>query len=442
MLILLVLAVGCTEDPVEQPLTGIDQQLSDLLTNLGDEKGKDYFRLPDSDEYGKIPQDPQNPLTPAKIELGKMLFHETALSVNPKNEAGRGTYSCASCHHMQGGFQACLPQGIGDGGVGFGTTGQNRIPDLAHYATAEIDVQPLRTPSALNIAYQENVLWNGQFGAGGKNEGTEDRWTINTPIATNFYGYQGPEVQAIAGLTVHRMEVTPDLLTVAPEYESMFAEAFPELAADARISNVTAALAIAAYERTLLASASPFQLWIRGNTEALSLAEKEGAMLFFGEANCVTCHTGPALSSMEFHAIGAADLMGDGVSGFNPEAPAHLGRGGFTGNTEDNFKFKVPQLYNLTNSPFYGHGASFTSVRDVVEYKNEAVSENNKVPSTQLAAEFQPLGLTDEQMQQITLFIESSLNDPSLSRFLPDYLPSGQCFPNNDAESKGDLDCL
>ena len=64
------------------------------------------------------------------------------------------------------------------------------------------------------------------------------------------------------------------------------------------------------------------------------------------------------------------------------------GRGGFTGNPEDDYKFKTPQLYGLKYAPFYGHGGNFTSLRDLVVYKNTAISQNADVPQSQLADEF------------------------------------------------------
>jgi cytochrome c peroxidase len=74
---------------------------------------------------------------------------------------GMYTYSCASCHHVDAGFQSGLKQGIGEGGLGFGVHGEGRIKN-AMYPESELDVQPIRTPTTLNVAYQEVMLWNGQ----------------------------------------------------------------------------------------------------------------------------------------------------------------------------------------------------------------------------------------------------------------------------------------
>ena len=419
-----------------------ENQLDDALTNVlieaSNGQGIEHFTLPLSSNFSAIPQDIKNPITSEKVSLGRLLFHETAISIKAANADNNGTFSCASCHHAQGGFQACLPQGIGDGGIGFGNTGEARDMDNS-YALTDIDVQPIRTPSALNVAYQKVMLWNGQFGAIGPNEGTENSWTANTPKVVNHLGYEGVEIQAIAGL-----EVDSSLLNTNPVYQNLFADAFPELSEEERITNENTGLAIAAYERTLLPNEAPFQQWLRGDADAMTDPQKMGAVLFFKKGKCGTCHTGPALSSMDFHALGMKDLHQNGYNDaffVDENAEADKGRGGFTGNLADMYKFKVPQLYNLKDSPFYGHGASFRRVRDIVSYKNEAVPENLNVPESKLDSEFRPLYLSDKEIDFITDFIENALYDPNLTRYLPESLPSGNCFPTNDTQSQIDLGC-
>ena len=147
---------------------------------------------------------------------------------------------------------------------------------------------------------------------------------------------------------------------------------------------------------------------------------------------------------MEFHAIGMNDLVDitEETFGTIQDDPTNLGRGGFTGQAADNYKFKVPQLYNLSDSPFYGHGASLRTIREVIEYKNAAVAENGDVPASQLAAGFQPLGLTAEEINDLIAFLTNGLLDANLGRYEPTTLPSGQCFPNADPQSRQDLNCF
>ena len=414
-----------------------DQQLTEALRAAAPTQRTDYFALPAADNYSRIPQDPKNPITAEKVVLGQLLYHETALAVNALRPEGMLTYSCASCHHAPAGFQAGVRQGIADGGLGFGHAGESRQRNPL-YSVDSVDVQPVRTPSTLNIAYQTNVLWNGQFGATGVNQGTVDRWTENTPLAVNHRGFEGIETQAIAGLTVHRLDSDTSLI-FGTSYRQLYDAAFAHVPAGERYTRETTGLAIAAYERTLLAHRAPFQRYLRGETEAMSDRQKAGALLFFGKANCVQCHTGPALNSMNFYALGMGDLRGADVHRSDPNDAAHRGRGGFTGRPEDDYQFKVPQLYNLKDSPFYGHGGTFTSVYDVVTYKNEARAEKTAVPTSQLDESFRPLSLSEEEVQQLTDFIENGLYDPDLMRYVPERLPSGQSFPNNDEPSRQDL---
>jgi len=433
----LALLVACQKD--DQSQGQIDRTLSDLLEQRSGGDGLSYFMLPASDDFGRIPQDPNNALSAAKVELGKHLYHETGLAIHPKYPEGLGTYSCASCHHARAGFQAGRQQGIGDGGFGFGSGGEGRQPNALYFLDS-IDVQPIRTPSAMNGAYQPNQLWNGQFGATHLNEGTQSNWTVGTPKAVNELGYHGLETQAVAGLTVHRMGIDYDFCNNT-SYKQYFEKAYPNLTDDDRYTVENAGLAIAAFERTLMANRAPFQQWLRGNKNAMFDAEKKGAIVFFGKGKCYECHTGPALNVMDFYALGMPDLNGAGVYGTSPDKTENLGRGGFTGNAADNYKFKVPQLYNLKDSPFLGHGGTFTSVREIIEYKNAAQSINSAVPASQLAPEFTPLGLTDEEISNLTLFVESALYDAELYRYEPSSLPSGFCFPNNDLGTKNDLGC-
>mgnify|MGYP000243988047 CR=1 FL=1 len=428
---------NCSKDDDQN----LDLDLQSVLEDASPNGAMASFMLPLSSDYANIPQDPNNPITTEKVTLGRLLYHETALGIDPDRMEGLKTYSCASCHFASAGFQAGRFQGIGEGGHGIGNNGQDRLR-LDSYNPEELDVQPIRSPTTLNVAYQPLMLWNGQFGAGSLNEGTESEWTPGTPIETNNLGYEGVEIQAIAGLEVHRLGLDDDLLQ-GMGYATLFDAAFPSHSPEERYTLETAGLAIAAYERTLLANRSPFQRFLQGNSTAMTDQEKAGAIVFFGKGGCASCHNGPALNSMSFHAIGMSDLdqSAEEVFETSPDASANLGRGGFTKRVEDNYKFKTPTLYNLIDSPFYGHGASFNNIQDVVEYKNNAVAENARVPALVLSSEFRPLGLSAEEIADLTTFLQSGLRDPELLRYEPDFLLSGNCFPNNDTQSQQDLGC-
>ena len=393
---------------------------------------------PLENDFILIPADINNPITAAKVELGKFLYHETSIATGAHMDEGMYTYSCASCHHVDAGFQSGIKQGIGDGGLGFGVYGEGRIKN-AMYAEADLDVQPIRSPSVLNVAFQEVMLWNGQFGAIGMNAGSEAQWTVGTPKEANALGFEGVETQAIAGLDVHRLTINANDI-INSSYKDLFDIAFPDIAENERYSKLNAALAIAAYERTLLPNQAPFQKWLRGDNNAMDANELAGANIFFEKGKCYNCHSGPGLNSMTFHAIGMKDLEGSEVL-TNIDEATQKGRGGFTGNSDDDYKFKTPQLYNLKDVQFFGHGGSLTTIKEVVEYKNEAQSENSIVSQNRLSPLFVPLNLTETEINQLTLFLEKSLYDDNLERYVPTNLPSGNCFPNADYMSSADLGC-
>lgn len=430
---------SCGKDSNEDDQSTLDRALITSLEYASETNALDFFELPSENDLKGIPQDPNNPLTKEKITLGKNLFHETAFGTEGKFEITKEEFSCASCHHAGAGFQSGIAQGIGEGGQGFGFIGEARRRNQLCDPTL-CDVQPLRSPTVLNGAYQPLMLWSGQFGATDQNEGTEDQWTPDTPKAINSLGFEGLETQAIAGLKVHRLAIDEDAV-IEHNYKADFDAAFPDTPMGERYSLVTAGLAIAAYERTIMANEAPFQRYIKGDLNALTDYQKMGAILFFGKANCNSCHTGPALNKMEFHALGMNEFNPNEVTHYLPEDPARFGRFAFTKNEEDRYKFKTPQLYNLKDLSFLGHGASFHSIQEVIEYKNNAIAENNEVPASSLSKDFTPLNLTETEIARLVDFIENGLHDPSLERYVPTSLPSSNCFPNNDSISQEDLGC-
>ncbi|MEO1054113.1 MAG: cytochrome c peroxidase [Bacteroidota bacterium] len=432
----LILLSGCNqnnEEPFEE--VKLDNELLTLLHEADPDLGVEGFMLPDPESLAELPQDPRNPITPEKVALGRMLFHETALATEALKAEGMLTYSCASCHNPKAAMQSGRRQGIAEGGSGFGLSGESREKNPV-YLGDEVDAQPIRVPSTLNVAYQKNLLWNGMFGATGLNAGTEALWTGDASV--NLLGFEGAESQAIKGLEVHRMNADYHLLDQMG-YMSSLRNAFPGVADDTLTSRVYMGLAIAAYVRTITTYEAPFQQWLRGNRSALNDQQKQGAILFFGKANCVNCHAGPGLNNMEFAAVGMEDLSGPDI--FRADViGSSLGRGGFTGNTEDNFKFKVPQLYNLKDAPFYGHGSSFDNLEDVIQYFNLAEPQNTINPF-RLDERFEPLGLSDEEVQDLLAFVRDGLYDANLDRHIPQAILSNQCFPNADEVSKVDLGC-
>lgn len=441
LLIGLVVLSSCENEPTnyESLQSDLDLELQSKLDIASNGVGPSYYILPESDDFSSIPQDPLNPITAEKVALGKLLIHETALGGNPKMEEMNGQYTCASCHPVASGFFAGRRQGIGEGGVGFGIAGESRTFNT-EMPLDSIDMLAIRPPTLLNLAYQDVMLWNGQFGGTGTNAGTEAQWQ---DIPENSQGFQGVEVQAMQGQLEHRLKIDEDFVDNF-NYRALFDAAFPNISEADRYTRETGALAIASFNRTILANEAPWQDYLKGDFDALSETEKRGANVFFGNGRCYECHNGPALKDQGFHAFGFGDFDGSNEAIIRPDIDFEAvkkGRGGFTQNPEDNYKFKTPTLYNIVEAGALGHGGTFASVQEVVEYKNNGVTQSQEVPDTQLAEQFGTINLTNSEISDLTSFLENALRDPNLERYVPDAINSGNCFPNNDPQSRVDLGC-
>lgn len=442
LLFISVLFYQCSREEIVQDYS-LDDKLTKLLettSSTGDIR--DYI-LVDGSNLAEIPnQDPKNPLNPSKVHLGKMLFHEPAIGVLPNKPEGMMTFTCASCHVAEKGFTAGRFQGIADGAVGFGHSGEGRGKSPL-YKGDEVDAQGARPLPTINLAYVRNALWAGNFGTYSLNVGTEAVWNNDTLTAINHLGLEGLEANNIRALQVHRMTMNEKMARDLG-YKAHFDQAFPDIPEHERYSLKTTAFAIAAYFRTITTVEAPFQHWLKGDKNAMTDAQKRGATHFFGKAGCVRCHNSPSLNSFNFFALGVYDLYqsphGEAFR-TGPQDKRVKGRGGFTENPEDLYKFKVPQLYNLKDVGFYFHGASKKTLREVVEYFNAAVPENPLVPKSQLSGFFTPLNLSSKEIDELTDFLENGLYDPNLKRFLPDHNLSFMCFPNNDAQSRKDEGC-
>lgn len=438
MILMAFLIQACGEDSLPNPL---DVKLEKTLRNASPIGDLNYYILPESDDYAAIPNGKKNPLTKEKVALGKMLFFETGLARDAKYANGAGTYSCATCHVPSAAFMPGRQQGIADGGFGFGNNGEGR-EKMNNYLPEELDVQGARPISVLNVAYVTNTTWSGKFGAFHANEGTEHLWGLDDPTTeTNHLGLDGLEAQNIEGLIIHRM-VIDDFVLDTLGYRAMYNEAFGDFPASERYSLLTSSYAISAYLRSLITNRAPFQEWLKGDENAISEAEKRGAVLFYSKAGCYRCHQGPAMNAVSFHAIGVndlCDLPGSLATGIHDIR--NMGRGGFTLRDQDLFKFKVPGIYNMVDSPFYFHGSSKNSLREVVDYFNAGIPENPRVPKSQISPFFHPLNLNESEVEDLVEFLEKSLRDPDLERYAPEQILSNNCFPNNDPLSQDELGC-
>ena len=437
--LLLTAAAGCVKD---EAVSSLDTQLERTLLRLSDNGTLEEYLLPDGNNLAGVPAGIGNTLTPEKVELGKLLFYETALGRDALQEGSLRTFSCSSCHVPEAAFTAGAAQGIADGGIGFGETGRGRVMNT-DYAEDDIDAQGARPLSMLGVAYVTNSMWAGRFGARGSNAEVEEVWGVFDPATeVNHLGLDGLEAQNIEGTITHRMS-TDEYLLDTLGYRALFDRAFPDFSGEARYGRVAMSFALSAYIRTLMPNKAPWQRWLRGERMAMTETQKRGAQLFFGKAGCYRCHNGPALNGNTFHAIGVRDLcdIPGGARRTGIDDTRNLGRGDFTRRDEDLYKFKVPQLYNVKDMPFYFHGSSHTDLREVVEYFNVGQPDNDRVPAANLSDFFHPLQLTPAEVDDLTEFLAEGLYDDDLQRYVPETVLSGNCFPNSDAQSLTDMGC-
>lgn len=196
------------------------------------------------------PQDPENPATPAKVELGRQLFEDPRLS-------GDESLSCESCHPAEMGYAEAVPFSEG----------------------AEGKPMPRHTPTLLNAAYYRFINWDGKFASTAQ---------LVPAILTNPRNMNMQDEAVLVG----RLESVP-------EYRASFREVFGGPATRQRVAH-----ALDAYVRTLTTPNSPFDRYAAGDKQALTDAQKRGLMLFVGKAECTLCHRGPNFEDDQFHALG------------------------------------------------------------------------------------------------------------------------------------------
>ncbi len=195
----------------------------------------------------EIPAD--NPMTEAKIELGRLLYFDTRLSKD-------GTISCATCHDPKMAWAEHKPT---SGGINDQKGDRN-------------------APTVINAAYMTSQFWDGRAAT------LEEQalGPIENPIEMG--NEMTNVIQTVAGIE---------------DYKTRFREVFgTEVTADG------IARAIAAFERTVLSGNSPYDRFKAGDQNALNDAQKRGMSLFMDKAACVTCHSEPLFSNGRFYNAG------------------------------------------------------------------------------------------------------------------------------------------
>jgi cytochrome c peroxidase len=274
-----------------------------------------------------VPDD--NPMSDARVELGRHLFYDRRLSLNE-------TQACGTCHQQARAFT--------DGRtVSAGSTGQ---------------LTPRNAPSLTNVAYNPTLTWMNPL-----------LIHLEDQILVPLFG-EDPVELGFAG----REDVLLERLRSDSLYAQLFADAFPGEAEPVTVANI--AKAIASFERTLISGESPYDRFVfQGDDAALSESAKRGLELFFSELlECDHCHGGLNFASSLTHAGNLNDptpfenngLYNVGGTGAYPEP--NTGLEAFTGEPRDMGRMKPPTLRNIELTAPYMHDGSVATLEEVIDH--------------------------------------------------------------------------
>lgn len=266
----------------------------------------------------KAPNPSDNPMTKDKVALGLKLFNDKRLSFDD-------SISCASCHELSS------KKGGGDGlAVSIGINGQ---------------VGTRNAPSVFNVAFQNVFFWDGR--ANSLEE--QAMGPILNPIEMGMPSAKALE-QKLSGIS---------------EYQSAFAKVFPKLPS---ISMINISKAIAAYERTLITYDSPYDRFVNGEINALSMSQKRG-MALFESVGCVQCHSGPNFSSAHLSGTASVFRIFPAMPNTQFESKYRLTDDlGAVDNTtgENKGVWRIPSLRNISRTAPYFHNGSVNSLKEAV----------------------------------------------------------------------------
>jgi len=441
---LLALAAGCDGlTPPEALPPPVDTQLRQTLSR-----------------WGAIPIGPMPAQDPALVTLGQALMFDKVLS-------GNRDIACATCHLPTQHAADGLSLSIGTGGTGLGpsrTLGPGR------------EFVPRSAPSLLNAGLGVPYLfWDGRisgfgpFVEGGPGQFSTPAGSLLPPVPNilaaqalfpvvnrremrgeagdrDVFGNPNELAQLGDSQFVEIWQAVMRRLVAIPEYVAMFSAAFPGTPTG-QLGFQHAATAIAAFQmQALTKTDSPFDRYLNRDDAALTVEQKRGALLFFGKAQCSSCHSGPFLGGQGFANAGVPQL-GPGTGN---EAPLDLGRGGVKDNEFYRFAFRIAPLRNVELTAPYMHDGAFPTLEAVLRHYNDVPLELRAYDVSQLAPELRdtyhgseatiaavletldfrlrvPLKLTEDELRDLSLFLKS-LTDPSvrdLSSLVPARVPSG-----------------
>ena len=260
-----------------------------------------------------VPAIKDNPVTPAKIELGKSLFFDPRLSAS-------GVFSCYSCHNLTTGGDDNMETSVGHGW----------------------QKGPRNAPTALNAVLNEAQFWDGR--------------------ADDLKAQAKGPIQA--GV---EMNSTPEnvvkTLNSMPEYVALFKKAFPGDKDPVSFDNM--ARAIEVFEATLITPDARFDKFLKGDATALSDVEKEGLKLFMAN-ECVSCHGGVNMGGDDYYPLGVVSKPREEI------IAGDKGRFAITAAKDDEFAFKSPSLRNIELTPPYFHSGVVWSLEESIEVMNDS----------------------------------------------------------------------
>jgi cytochrome c peroxidase len=314
----------------------------DSGTNLafGGAEGRTLFVTTNKAIYRAQPTQPANLPAPGKVGLGRDLFFDPRLSRT-------GTVSCATCHDPDRGFSNGERFGVGVDGK----RGSRNVPGL------------------VNVGRASSLFWDGRA-ASLEDQALEP---IENPLEMDM------KPAALA-----------EKLNAIGSYRERFQTVFGGEATPERI-----ALALASFERTLVADDTPYDRFLRGDRKALSESAQRGMKLFFGKARCSVCHAGTNLSDDQFHNIGTATAADD------------LGRRAVTRKEKDHGAFRTPQLREVGRTAPYMHDGRFKTLAEVVRHYNFGGVTDE--PNDHRDPELRVLYLSEEQTDDLVAFLAQGL---------------------------------
>ena len=396
------------------------------------------------------------PLNPRLAKVGRLLWFDTITGLNNDN-------TCAGCHSPTNGFGDTQPIAIGidnNGVVGPDRTGPRNMR---------------RAPMVLNNAFFPRLMWNSRFEAlGGNPFDNGSGFLFPAPLGT-WLSYEPhllvaqafvppTERTEVAGFAFPgedaeiRTEVIRRLNGVQ-KYRRLFGSIYPSVGRGAPITYEMFARAIAEFEFSLTFANAPIDRYARGHTNALTQAEKRGALIFFGKGRCATCHSASARTNQMFtdfrvHAIGVPQLV-PAVTNNQFDGPAaneDYGREEVTHRDSDRYAFRTPSLRNVAVEAAYMHDGAFTSLAAAIRHHLDAASSLRSYdpaaqglptdltgrigPITPLLAHLdrkieRPVVLTRAEFNELVAFVGDGLLDPRarssyLRRLIPTSVPSGR----------------